>query len=189
MPESTPPHTTSCTAFNYANLIASGDFNDVAQKCREVFRADPNARLLIFDDSTGEVIDVDLRRTPVRPVADSQTKGTGRPKLGVVAREITLLPRHWEWLATQPGGASVALRKLVEHAMKANRDQDSLRRGQEATYRFVSAMAGDEPGFEEAIRALFAGREQKFNKRIRHWPADVREYARKLAASAFTGGQ
>ncbi|MFY0534142.1 DUF2239 family protein [Nannocystis pusilla] len=31
--------------------------------------------------------------------------GPGRPKLGVVSREVSLLPRHWEWLERQPSGS------------------------------------------------------------------------------------
>ena len=109
----------------------------------------------------------------------------GRPKLGVVAREVTLLPRHWEWLNSQPGGASVALRKLVEEARRANSGKDRLRRAQEAAYRFMSTMAGNEPGFEEAARALFAGRQEPFEALVRGWPKDVREHAKKLAAGVW----
>jgi hypothetical protein len=112
-------------------------------------------------------------------------RGRGRPKLGVVAREITLLPRHWDWLNAQPGGASVALRKLVEEARHVNRGKDRRREAQESAYRFMSAMAGDEPGFEEASRALFAGNHETFKVAIRAWPADVRGHALHLAASAF----
>lgn len=113
--------------------------------------------------------------------ADESRKRPGRPKLGVVAREVTLLPRHWDWLGTQPGGASVALRKLVEQAIGDNRVRDALRRAQEATYRFITDMAGDEPGYEEALRALFAGDLRRFNEIIEPWPRDVREQAAKLA--------
>ena len=111
--------------------------------------------------------------------------GPGRPRLGVVAREVTLLPRHWDWLNDQPGGASAALRRLVDQARKANAGRDRIRRAQEATYRFMSAMAGDEPGFEEATRALFAGRPAVFDALTDAWPPDVRDHSRKLAAPAF----
>ncbi len=112
-------------------------------------------------------------------------RGPGRPRLGVVAREVTLLPRHWEWLGGQPGGASVALRKLVEQARKANGGRDRQRRAQEAAYRFMSALAGDLAGFEEAIRALFAGDRARFDQLVAPWPVDVGEYARRLGARAF----
>jgi hypothetical protein len=159
--------------------------------------------VLIFDDLTGERLDVDFRGTPSEvaqridsttnsgsanhssPSAGSQAKRPGRPKLGVVAREVTLLPRHWEWLASQPGGASVALRKLVDQAIKTSREKDEVRRAQEAAYRFVSIMAGNKPHYEEAIRALFAGQQQRFEEMIQAWPADVGDHARKLAVAAF----
>ncbi len=111
--------------------------------------------------------------------------GAGRPRLGVVAREVTLLPRHWQWLSSQPGGASVALRKLVDEARLANIGKDRVRQSQEAAYRFMSAMAGDAPGFEEAARALFAGDEHRFEQCISVWPEDVRDHAKRLAKDAL----
>jgi hypothetical protein len=147
----------------------------------------------IFDDLTGQVIDLDLRgltgaeapsHTAPAP-AEEPARRPGRPKLGVVAREVTLLPRHWDWLATQPGGASVALRKLVEEAKRTSKDKDRLRSAQEAAYRFMSAMAGNEPGFEEAARALFAGNREGFAKIAEAWPVDVGNHAKKLAFRSF----
>ena len=105
----------------------------------------------------------------------------GRPKLGVVARQITLLPRHWEWLGEQPGGASVTLRKLVEEARRSTAGEAALRRSREACYRFMTTMAGDEPNYEEALRALFAGDAQRFAALTELWPPDVRDHARRLA--------
>jgi hypothetical protein len=113
--------------------------------------------------------------------AVNRPRGRGRPKLGVVAREVTLLPRHWEWLATQPGGASVALRKLVEEARRTHAESDRRRKSQESAYHFMSAIAGNKPGFEEAIRALFAGDQQRLRDLIAAWPSDIRDYALKLA--------
>ncbi|AWV08108.1 DUF2239 family protein [Marilutibacter maris] len=112
----------------------------------------------------------------------------GRPKLGVVAREVTLLPRHWEWLAEQPGGASAALRRLVESARHANADRDGRRRSQEAAYRFMTTLAGDLPGYEEANRALFAGDGAGFARHTGNWPRDLRDYALRLAADALANG-
>lgn len=108
-------------------------------------------------------------------------RGRGRPKLGVVAREITLLPRHWDWLGAQPGGASVALRKLVDEARRVNSERDGTRAAQERAYYFISAIAGDMSGFEEASRALFANDKAMFNERIAAWPSDVRTHAVRLA--------
>jgi hypothetical protein len=103
----------------------------------------------------------------------------------VVAREVTLLPRHWEWLAQQSGGASVALRRLVDEARRSGEGRDSMRQAQEAGYRFMSVMAGNKPHYEDAIRALFAGDAARFEKSIAEWPADVRRHASRLAEAAF----
>jgi hypothetical protein len=126
-----------------------------------------------------------LAQTEGNQATPDGPRGPGRPKLGVVAREITLLPRHWDWLNAQPGGASVALRKLVEEARRANGGKDRVRQSQEAAYRFMSIMAGNRPGFEEATRALFAGHRDRFDQLIAPWPKDVRHHARKLAADAL----
>jgi hypothetical protein len=116
---------------------------------------------------------------------ESTRAGPGRPRLGVVAREITLLPRHWEWLSEQPGGASVTIRRLVEDARGASSERDRRRRAQESAYRFISAMLGDQPGFEEATRSLFAGDAARFATYSTEWPHDLQEHARRLAAEAF----
>ena len=112
-----------------------------------------------------------------------ESRGPGRPKLGVTAREVTLLPRHWEWLAAQPGGASVALRKLVETASRDPKAERAAAR--DAAYRFASAMGGDEAGFEEAMRALYAGKRKKFHRQLESWSPDVREHLEKMAAPVF----
>lgn len=139
----------------------------------------PDGRGLDFDLSGG--VEAVTRRYAVTEAP----RGRGRPKLGVVAREVTLLPRHWDWLASQPGGASVALRKLVEAASRAAEGPDRIRSAREATYRFASAMAGDLAGFEDAMRALFAGDDQAFEARIEAWPADIAAQLRTYAAEAF----
>jgi hypothetical protein len=177
---------------------------DVAGKVKAMIERGEGSTILIFDDLTGRVIDVDFRGTiddvlaRLKPPtarfesASDQSgneppahRGPGRPRLGVVAREVTLLPRHWEWLNSQPGGASVALRKLVEEARKVNSERDRLRQAKEATYRFMSAMAGDLPGFEEASRALFADAPEKFRGRMELWPTDIRDHLLKLSIDAF----
>lgn len=182
-----------CTAFEGSRCIASGDLQQVAAQVKIVVDSGDYAPILIFDDSTSARIELDFRGTPEEVLArldsalpDSEApRGPGRPKLGVVAREVTLLPRHWDWLSRQPGGASVALRKLVESASRANAALDREREAREAVYRFISAMAGNEPGFEEASRALFAGDHKRFDSIICGWPADLRDHTRKLAAPAF----
>ena len=190
--------TDPCLAFEGTRRIASGDLPHVALKAKAAIDRGLRGTLLIFDGVTSQPIDVDfrgalkdiLRRLPspaeeAPHALDGEPRRPGRPKLGVVAREVTLLPRHWEWLNEQPGGASVALRKLVEEARRVNADKDRLRRARESVYRFASALAGNEPGFEDATRALFAGDRARFAHSISGWPADVRKHASKLADSAF----
>ncbi len=150
--------------------------------------------ILIYNDSTGRAIDIDTRGGDsevlarlAQPAPPGRPRGRGRPRLGVIAREITLLPRHWQWLAAQPGGASVAIRKLVETARRANHEQDTTRQRQEAAYHFMSAMAGNLPNFEEAARALFALDRTRFSELIQSWPADIRDHAFKLAFAATSG--
>lgn len=108
-------------------------------------------------------------------------RAVGRPKLGVVSREITLLPRHWEWLNRQPGGASAALRRLIDDARNAHAEKDSQRAATEATYQFMQAMAGDLPGFDEACRALFAHKQSAFLLQTQAWPDDVQAYLHQLS--------
>jgi hypothetical protein len=193
MSESTVQDGIRCTAFNGTSCVASGDLRDVAVKVKAVLDAVPTARVLIFNDLSGDLLDFDFRgtaaeiarRAELMAVPPAPARGPGRPRLGVVAREVTLLPRHWDWLATQPGGASVALRRLVEEARRTSGGKDRVRRSQAAAYKFMVAMAGDAPGFEEATRALFAGNMDRFNALVEPWPADVRDHARALATGAF----
>jgi len=171
------------SAFEGTRLLASGPLETVALAIK---RASQNGTgpFLVFDDSTGRVVDLDLRGSEVEVVSrliPATSKGPGRPKLGVVAREVTLLPQHWDWLNSQPGGASVTLRKLVHEARQSGAEKDGTRAARDAAYRFVHAMAGDLPGFEESSRALFAGDRQRFEELMERWPADVRGYALQLA--------
>jgi uncharacterized protein len=182
------------TAFEGQRRLVSGSLADVALAVQKV-TGGSSSPILIVDDSTGRPIDLDLRGTdreilkrlpqPAESAEDtpslSEPRGRGRPKLGVVAREVTLLPRHWEWLAAQPGGASVSLRKLVEDARRANGDRDRNRAARDAAYHFMSAIAGDLPGFEEAARALFADDRRRFVALMAAWPEDVRDHTVRLA--------
>ena len=173
----------SFTAFRGIHRVAAGS----ADELLELLKDKPQGEVIVFDDSTGSQTDLDFRVKPpeiagghdIVPAAENRRRG--RPRLGVIAREVTLLPRHWDWLNLQPGGASVALRKLVDEARKSSGDRDRLRAAQEAAYRFLSATAGNLPGFEEATRALFACDRRKFTHQIANWPEDVRDYAVKLA--------
>jgi hypothetical protein len=190
---------TTCTAFAGSKRIASGPPEQVALAVKAALDAKVDHQFLVFDDASGGPIDFDLRGTPqeiLGRLAPEETssqpaepaRGPGRPKLGVVAREITLLPRHWDWLAAQPGGASVALRKLVDAARMTHADADRRRLAQQAADRFMSALAGNEPGYEEAARALYAGDRARFAQSMMAWPADVRDHAMRLAAVAFDDG-
>jgi hypothetical protein len=183
------------TVFIGPRMVASGSLKEVALAVKQRLRQDPTATPLVLDDATARPVDLDLRgsdeailqRLDEHPVhgAKARARAPGRPKLGVVAREVTLLPRHWDWLNSQPGGASVALRRLVDDARHASPVADQVRRAREATYRFMTAVAGNLPGYEEAVRALFAGDGARYDALIAGWPVDVRFYASKLSLDAF----
>src|SRR5882672_11456003 len=195
-----PASEAAYVAFEGDRCIATGDLREVARSAKAALGRHPHASILIFDCHTSALVEVDFRGSvddvlarippPEAPAANEDIavaapRGPGRPKLGVVAREITLLPRHWDWLAQQKGGASVAIRKLVDEARRNGEDGNRIRLAQEAAYRFMSTMAGNRPHFEEAIRALFAGDAKRFEQLIAEWPADVRDHATRLAVPAF----
>ena len=183
IPSSVPTY----TAFAAHTRIAGGSMADIAEA---LARLRPEPPLWVFDDGTGAPVDAPplpqhAGHLPVAAASVAPPPGAGRPRLGVVAREVTLLPRHWDWLAAQPGGASITLRRLVDAARKVSVEDDARRAAQETAYRFMQAMAGDLPAYEEAIRALFAGDFGGFEGHVAHWPDDVREHAALLAADAF----
>ena len=210
MPTADPsPHNSVYTAFSHGRRVAHGRYDDIDRALAAAVaaaQADMPAPWLVFDDATGAPID-----TPPLPQDAARLKAgragraaisaaqalakadecspapraAGRPRLGVVAREVTLLPRHWEWLSVQPGGASAALRRLIDKARKDNKSADSRRAASERSYKFMSAIAGDQPQFEEAARALFAGDAVRFAGHVADWPPDVREYLMQLAEAAF----
>jgi hypothetical protein len=183
------PSPETFTAFQGQRRLASGPLAEVALAVKRAEAAAPTA---IFSDSTGRAIDLDLRgfdaeiSARLDPSAQPP-RGRGRPKLGVVAREVTLLPRHWEWLNAQPGGASVALRKLVEAARRTHGESDRNRAARDAAYHFMSAMAGDMPHFEEASRALFADDRPKLESLIAAWPGDISDHIVRLLGADEAG--
>ncbi|MEO6445413.1 MAG: DUF2239 family protein [Gemmatimonadaceae bacterium] len=192
----TTGESTRCTAFAGSSRVASGQLGDVVRKAKRVLDASPLTTVLIFEDESSALVEIDFRgdldavlrglgQPAISPLYDAAARGPGRPRLGVVSREVTLLPRHWAWLNSQPGGASVALRKLVEEARRTRAGSDRVRRSEESSYRFMSAMAGDLPGFEEATRGLFGRNRELFETSTSGWPADVREHSMQLAASVF----
>jgi uncharacterized protein len=179
------------TVFAGHRRLGSGRPEEIVSAVRERLTSEP---VLIFEDSTGGQIDLDLRGTaeeireryapPDSAPQPEKRSGPGRPKLGVVSREVSLLPRHWEWLGGQPGGASAAIRRLVEAARRDTVREDEGRRARDAAHRFMYAMAGDLPGFEEASRALYAGDFARLDEQIQPWPGDVRDYVRRLLLPA-----
>lgn len=190
-------HRLTYTSFAGHRRIAHGTLLD---NTLAVWRAQKNpdeGPVLLFSDATGQVVDVDTRgsemdvaerhafgsefapsgQAPDELVEDEAPRRRGRPRLGVIAREVTLLPRHWEWLAAQPGGASVTLRKLVEEARRSGAPKEQARHAQERAYHFMSALAGDLQGFEEATRALFANDDARMRECMESWPPDIRAHA------------
>jgi uncharacterized protein len=206
--------TKPCTAFDGRRILAAGPLIDVAMAVKAAIENGMEGPVLTFDDATGSVVDLDLRGTAAdvvkrlsqhalntqsveppdttqafegKAAADAAPRGRGRPKLGVVAREVTLLPKHWQWLAEQPGGASATLRRLVHDARRKDEGHADRRARQARAYGFMSAMAGDLPGFEEASRALFAGSRDGFAEHTASWPEDVRTYVCALAEGPQAG--
>ncbi|MGL3212085.1 DUF2239 family protein [Bradyrhizobium sp. BR 1433] len=184
-------------AFEGEHRIGAGDLPEVARAAKQHLDQCKDAAILVFNGRTSALVDIDFRGSvddvlarlpqpaPARDEEPTPTapRGPGRPKLGVVAREITLLPRHWDWLAQQKGGASVAIRKLVDEARRSSGDKDRTRSAQDAAYRFMTVMAGNRPNYEDAIRALFAHDRRRFATLIADWPADIRDHAIRLAYS------
>ena len=186
-------------AFSGTSRIAEGELRSVALAARAV-PEDRRRPVRIFDDDSGEVVQVDLSGSPAEVVArlamlpkegekeeaGSGARGPGRPRLGVVSKEVTLLPRHWAWLGSQRGSVSATLRRLIDEARHMHEGRDAVRRAQDSAYRFIAAMmAGNDAVYEEAIRALYRGDAERFERETEPWAPDVRAYARKLAAGAF----
>lgn len=180
-----------CIAFAGTELLAKGELIDVVRAVKAALDQGADRSVALLDAATSRPVEINftgteeevLQRIPRAPV-----RSAGRPKLGVVPREVTLLPRHWEWLAGQPGGASVALRKLVEHASRDAREADTMREARDAAYRFMHELMGDAAGFEEASRALFAGDGERFGTLVADWPVGVRAHLLELAGPAFGEG-
>ena len=199
----------SFTTFDGHRRIAEGALRTNALALKSALERGSPGSVLIFDDATGRTVEVDTRGTDEevcarltalfpsheQPAAEATAlepatpRGRGRPRLGVVPREITLLPRHWDWLDTQPGGASVALRKLVEEARRQSSEKDQARKALERAYQFMVTLGGDLPGFEEASRALFANDVQKLHEQLSAWPLDVSDYVMRLAQAKQGGAE
>jgi uncharacterized protein len=174
------------SAFEGAAPVASGSLAEVLPELKGRFDRDPGVALHVFDDRTGRQVDFDLRgsvgEVVERALPPART-GPGRPRLGVVSREISLLPRHWEWLEEQPNGASAAIRRLVDEARGREPERQRARRAAEAAGRVMSAMAGDLPGYEEATRALYAFDRPRLLELMAGWPAGIRAYVERLTGA------
>jgi hypothetical protein len=185
------PHaSTACTAFDGQRLLASGSCTEVALAVKRALDGGGAGPVQVFDDRSGRPVEFDLRGSEAEVVARLQLpvaapRGPGRPRLGVTPREVTLLPRHWDWLAAQPGGASAVLRRLVEQAIREGGSAQRAREAGEAVDRFMLAMTGNLPGHEEASRAFWRGERARFAGLTADWPADVRDHLRRLAAIAW----
>jgi hypothetical protein len=177
------------SAFVGEKLLSSGPFDTMIAAAKAAFDLDAGTLFLIFEDQTGRQVDFDLRGTleqvKARTFPAAPKAGPGRPKLGVTSREISLLPRHWEWLEQQPNGASAALRRLIDDARRQAPDEQKAQQSREALVRIMSAMAGNQSGYESACRALYAGDRLEFQELIRDWPADIRQYLLGRANEAF----
>lgn len=187
--------TDTYTAFEGNKQIFQGPLSDVVLKIKKRLGKEENSSILIFSNSSGKTIDFNFhgherdvqRRLEVYVTEEAPTENTGpgRPKLGVISREISLLPRHWEWLATQTGGTSATLRNLVEEAKKKSANGNQIKQAQERTYKFMSAIAGDFEGYEEALRALYKKDKKNFLAQIQSWPCDVKDHAIEMASPLF----
>jgi hypothetical protein len=186
----------NCTAFEGHRRIASGRLAEVARRIKIAADRGNGEPILVFDDLTSELVEIDLRgtvdqivnrltppdTTAASVVEGPPKRGPGRPKLGVIPREVTLLPGQWDWLDEQPGGASAALRRLVYEARRTSQGKDQARHAQEAVYRFMTTMAGDLPGFEEALRSFYRRDHQRFDSLVSAWPKDILAHVKKLVA-------
>lgn len=183
------------TAFKGNRLLVRGNLQEVAIKIKKHLGSAINSDILLISDASGKLMDINFQGTQqevlkrLEPYISSEEAGTaggpGRPKLGVVSREISLLPRHWEWLASQPGGASATIRTLVEEARKKSLGTHNLKSVQERVYKVMALLAGDAQGYEEALRALYKRDKKVFLQNIRDWPQDVKSYIMDLSGVVF----
>lgn len=194
-------------AFKGHKLIASGSAQSVEEKIENELKQGDKASILFFLASSGHQIDLDsfasdsIQSGATATGSDAEEavvdtgnnqpqipekRGRGRPKLGVIGREVTLLPRHWEWLDKQRGGASATIRRLVEQDRKAGADQEQIRQSQDSAYRFMYAIAGNLPEFEEVVRALYARDKGAFERDTAAWPKDIRDCSLQFADQALS---
>ncbi len=186
--------TNTYTAFLESKIFAKGSLKDLVLKIKKHLGKNENNSILIFSDSTGNTLDFNFKGSETEILKrlemfvsqkPDEYSGPGRPKLGVISREVSLLPRHWEWLAAQSGGASVTIRRLIDESRKKSSTGESVKQVQEKTYKFLSVVAGDFEGYEEALRALYKRDREKFLKQMEKWPKDIQGYAMRLSETVF----
>jgi hypothetical protein len=179
---------TSYVAFAGARVVAEGHLAQVFPLLQQRQLKHPTEQILVFELETGRQVELSLHR-PLAEVLEreegTRASGPGRPRLGVVSREVSLLPRHWAWLEEQPNGISAALRRLVEQGIKTEPGKQRAQRIRAALSRVLGAIAGDRPHFEEACRALYASDQPRFETLIARWPHDIKRYASEQAAAAL----
>ncbi len=183
--------TDTFTAFYGNTQIATGLLADMLSKTTSFLQEKQASRndsetLLIFNERTGGQIDFDLRGS-IEDILERALpkRSAGRPKLGVTSREITLLPRHWQWLESQAKSASASLRLLVEEAMKQDGGEADIKKNLAVTDRIMMTMAGDLAHFEEASRALNQRNVERFEDSVASWPEDIKQYLLKRMYSSL----
>lgn len=165
------------SAFSGSRLLATGPL-PVVLAAAYPFRDNSPSPLLIFSHTDGHQADFNWQGTLEEVIARASPAavrtGPGRPKLGVVSTEVTLLPRHWDWLNSQPARASGTIRRLVDQAMA--REAGNEKRRREVLGTILWALAGNEPGFEEASRALYSGNIERLKTLVSAWSGSLGEF-------------
>ena len=184
--------TDTYVAFYGNQQVAVGELTDMLTKTTIFLKEKQTTGtdtepLLIFNEQNGSQIDFDFRGSLEeileRALPKQKKRRAGRPKLGVISREITLLPRHWEWLESQTKSASASLRLLVEEAMKREGGEAKIKKNIAVTDRIMMVMAGNLTYFEEASRALNARNVERFEECVSTWPDDIKIYLLKRVRS------
>jgi uncharacterized protein len=177
------------TAFTGVRHLVTGDLKTMLRAVKAHMDSRDADPALIFEDATGSQVDFDFRGTEAEILARAEPEqprhGPGRPKLGVVCGEVSLLPRHWEWLEQQQHNISASIRRLVDEAIKNEPASAKARFAIEATDRELWVLAGNMPGCEEASRALYARDFSRFDSLAAAWPADVARHLCAMAAKAI----
>lgn len=145
--------------------------------------------VLVFNDQTGQQIDLDLSGSEddlkQRYTEVEYVKKVGRPKLGVISREITLQQKHWNWLDQQSSSASAVIRKLIDKELNDPSSESNIMLAKQAIDHFMLAMLGNMPNYEEATRALYQGNKSHFLALIHNYPKDLKVYLELKAQTAF----